>query len=359
MQHNKLTFFILFLMCFSTAMAQPRKYSNEFMSIGVGAEAFAKGNAMVATTSNINSGYWNPAGLVRSKYSYQLGLMHAQYFAGIANHDYGAIGIKIDTNQAVGFSLIRTGVDDIPYTINLLDDDGTINYDNVSSFSAVDYGMLLTYSRRIVKGLTVGANVKVIRRTAGSFARSWGFGLDVGAQYQRKNWRAGVMLRDISTTYNLWSFSYTQKEKEVLTAEGNQLPTSSQEITTPKIIVGGAYQKRFKKFELLVALDVDISTDGRRNTLLSSNRLAIDPHMGVEIGFAEIVYARFGINNIQKIPDGEGKSSINVQPNLGIGLQFKGIHLDYAFTDIGNVGIASFSHVVSLNVGFNKKQDQE
>lgn len=343
----------------SILAAQPVKYSNEFMSIGVGADAFAKGNAMVASASNINAAYWNPAGLVRSKYAFQLGLMHAQYFAGIANHDYGAFGIKIDSNQAIGFSLIRTGVDDIPYTINLLDDDGTVNYDNVSKFSAVDYGMLLTYSRNVVKGLTVGANVKIIRRTAGSFAKSWGFGLDAGVQYHRKDWKVGVMLRDISTTYNLWSFSYTQKEKEVLTLEGNQLPTASQEITTPRFIIGGAYHKILKKFELQVAVDLDITTDGRRNTLISSNRIAFDPHIGLEFGFAEIVYARFGINNMQKIADGDGGSSINIQPNLGIGLQFKGIHLDYAFTDIGNVGISSFSHIVSLNVGFNKKQNKE
>ena len=40
------------------------KYSNEFLSLGVGAEAYGMGNAVVAQANDVNAMYWNPAGLV-------------------------------------------------------------------------------------------------------------------------------------------------------------------------------------------------------------------------------------------------------------------------------------------------------
>ncbi|MEZ4915447.1 MAG: hypothetical protein R2836_00510 [Chitinophagales bacterium] len=34
-------------------------------------------------------------------------------------------------------------------------------------------------------------------------------------------WRFGFMARDITSTYNAWSFSFTQEEADVLQATGN------------------------------------------------------------------------------------------------------------------------------------------
>ena len=48
-----------------TAASQAvRSYSNEFLNIGVDAAALGMSNAVVASTSDVNAGYWNPAGLV-------------------------------------------------------------------------------------------------------------------------------------------------------------------------------------------------------------------------------------------------------------------------------------------------------
>ena len=52
--------------------------------------------------------------------------------------------------------------------------------------------------------------------------------------------------------------------------------------------------------------------------------------------------------------DFEDKKSLNVQPNIGIGLNFKSFYLDYAFTDIGDASIALYSHVISLKIKLNK-----
>ena len=60
------------------------KYSNEFLSIGVGANSLGMSNASVAGVNDVTAGYWNPAGLTEVKDILQIGAMHAEYFAGIA-----------------------------------------------------------------------------------------------------------------------------------------------------------------------------------------------------------------------------------------------------------------------------------
>jgi len=157
-----------------------RKYSNEFMNIGVDAAALGMSNAVTAHTNDVNAGYWNPAGLVNLEDN-QLALMHSSYFANIANYDYAAFAMPLDDKSAVGFSLVRFAVDDILNTTQLIDEQGNINYDRISLFSTADYGLTFSYSRRLpVQGFNYGVNAKVIRRIIGDFASSWGFGLDFG-----------------------------------------------------------------------------------------------------------------------------------------------------------------------------------
>ena len=64
-----------------------RKYSNEFLNIGVDASALGMSNAVVASSDDVNSGYWNPAGLVHLEDS-EAAIMHSSYFANIANYNY-------------------------------------------------------------------------------------------------------------------------------------------------------------------------------------------------------------------------------------------------------------------------------
>jgi hypothetical protein len=62
---TKFTLLTLLILTGMLSYAQPPKYSNDFMYIGVGAHNFGMGNAVVASTSDVTAGYWNPAGLVR------------------------------------------------------------------------------------------------------------------------------------------------------------------------------------------------------------------------------------------------------------------------------------------------------
>ena len=81
-------------------LAEVPKYSNEFLSIGVGARSFGMGGAIVATGGDVTSGYWNPAGLTGIPKKVEAGLMHAEYFAGIAKYDYA--GFAFRSNATLG-----------------------------------------------------------------------------------------------------------------------------------------------------------------------------------------------------------------------------------------------------------------
>ncbi|MBU2060442.1 MAG: hypothetical protein KKH44_01155, partial [Bacteroidetes bacterium] len=141
------------------------KYSNEFLSIGVGADALGFGQAVVASTNSSTSGYWNPAGLVGVNKWLDATLMHSEYFAGIAKYDYLGLAHSIDDRSTVGFSAIRFAVDDIPNTTQLIDNNGNIDYDRISLFTAADYGFLFSYARKSkIPNLNLGGNVKIIHR---------------------------------------------------------------------------------------------------------------------------------------------------------------------------------------------------
>ena len=155
------------------------KYSNEFLNIGVGARALGMSNAVITSTEDVMSGYWNPAGLTNIDQDLQIGLMHAEYFAGIAKYDFGSIAKNIDEKSAVSFSFTTGfGVDNIPNTTELIDAQGNINYDRISYFTAADMAFIMSYGRKLNDQFSIGGSAKIINRKAGDFANAWGFGID-------------------------------------------------------------------------------------------------------------------------------------------------------------------------------------
>ncbi len=352
-----------------------RNYSNEFLNIGVDAAALGMSNAVVAGTGDVNSGYWNPAGLVHLEEN-QISLMHAAYFANIANFDYIAFAKPLDDDSAIALSVIRFGVDDILNTTQLIDDQGNIDFNRISLFSTADYAVTFSYARKLpLDGLNVGASAKVVRRIIGDFANSWGFGIDIGLQWNKGNWDFGLMARDITTTVNAWSIDEEQFATISNAVEGqNQELPESTEITLPKLQMGvGRTWIHHYDYSFRGEIDLNVRF-AQTNDVISSSSVSITPAAGFEFGYNELVYVRAGVGNFQNLTqfdnstvvttiDDNGNSSdsfiietserLSFQPNIGIGFKYKGIHIDYALTDIGDQSAALYSNVFSLKLDWS------
>ncbi|WP_205860355.1 PorV/PorQ family protein [Polaribacter sp. 11A2H] len=350
---HKILFFILLAPFLLSAQAF-RSYSNEFLTIGVDAAGLGMSKSVVATTNDVNSIYWNPAGLVGIE-DYQGSLMHASYFAGIANYNHASFAMPIDKESAVGVSIIRFGVDDILNTTELIDSDGNIDYNNISLFSSVDYAFNFAYARNLIfKDVKFGVNAKIVRRIIGDFASSYGFGFDAGIQFERNSWKFGVMARDITTTFNSWAINEDEfnKIKKAIPGQNQDLPETT-EITKPKLQLGVAKNWRIgRMFHLLSEINANMRFT-KTNDIFSSDVLSIDPAMGFQVDYDELVYLRAGVGNFQYMTEFDNSKSLSMQPNFGVGFKYNGIKIDYALTNIGSVGNALYSNIFSITIDYS------
>ena len=360
----------LLLAGFCAALALPAaaqstktpKYSNEFLSLGVGARALGMGKVQVSLATDATAGYWNPAGLVNQTHKYDGVLMHSELFSGIVKNDYAAFSMPLDEKSAVGVSLLRLGVDNIADTRALVNEYGYVDYSKIEYFSVADYAMLLSYSRKLgPEGLSVGGSGKFIYRNIGKFAHGYGFGVDAGVQYNHKGWNLGLMARDITTTFNAWSINADEYLKGVNSTQanlGDAVPTNSTEITLPRFILGvGRRVQLPREFSALAAIDLEATTDGQRGTPISTKGVSVNPGAGLELGYKNLVFLRGGAGNYQQITSVVDQARRwKGQYSLGAGVAFSGLRIDLALSRLAVEKLGSTSQtnslIVSLGYGF-------
>jgi hypothetical protein len=368
---------IIAVILFPTLLnGQQRKYVNEFLNIGVGGRGIGMSGAQVASVSDVTSAFWNPAGLAHIKSDLQIGLMHSEYFSSIAKYDYLGTAFQMKNRKAVlGFSLIRYAIDDIPYTLNLIQPDGTVDYNRIKAISASDYACLISYAqtvrirrwedRKDIK-IQAGGNLKIIHRNIGTMANAWGAGIDLGAQARVGLWKLGALVKDVTTTHTLWSFSFTQREKQVFAQTGNEILTRSSEMNTPRFILGGGryfpiyFADTNRSAYILMEANLDITTDGKRyGNLINANPFGIDPRIGVEFGYNSLFYVRAGVGNFQRVLSDvdttNTKKRTLYQPTLGVGVKIKNFNIDYSFSSLNVQDNPLYSHFVSVRLDIFKK----
>lgn len=332
-----------------------RKYSNEFLNIGAGARGLAMGGAVIATPGDVYSPMWNPAGLIDIDRDWQGAAMHAEYFESIAKYDYIAFAKPIDNKGGVfAISIVRLGVDNILNTTQLIDAEGNIDYDKITSFSQSDYAALISYAFHPGgnQKLDVGVNAKLVYRNVGKFASGYGFGFDLGAIYHSDNgWNYGAVMKDVTTTVNFWTVNQKELSAVVNGEEFNPAPKDKMELTMPKLNLGMSRNFEINR-DLELMPEAGINVDfAKTAAVISTDFASITPYAGAELKFQDMIFVRVGLNRFQTVTDIENlKRKVSFQPSAGIGIKYQGLTLDYAITNSGIGGSNFYSNFFSLKL---------
>lgn len=304
------------------------KYAGEFLSIGVGARALGMGGAFTSVANDVTAGYWNPAGLAELSNTHLI-LMHDERFAGIVNYDYIGLALKPVSLFSFAFSIIRVGVDDIPYTNNaFLDNNGNGIFDpdidrldpeKISFISSSDWIMITSFARSINEKFSFGGNVKFIYRKIGENS-GIGIGFDIGIKYKFSGFTIGAILKDATSTLIAWD-------------------TGRNELVTPSIIAGISREFEILWGKFIPSVDLITRFEGRNKTsMLGTDFVSLDLNLGGEYTFKEKISIRSGFTE-------------NKELTLGAGLKLNRLDVDYSFakfnSELGN------THRISLKFSLN------
>jgi hypothetical protein len=108
---------------------------------------------------------------------------------------------------------------------------------------------------------------------------------------------------------------------------------------------------------------LDNTFDGKRNTLIKTDFVSIDPRAGIELTVADVFSVRGGVSNFQQaLKDGDTTNLQKVwifQPSVGAGFKIKNAKIDYAFTNLANQDAPLYTHVISLSVALKRKEQKQ
>jgi hypothetical protein len=252
------------------------KYAGEFLNVGVGARPMGMGGAYAAVSDDATAVYWNPAGLV-SLSRRQILFMHAESFGGLVRQDYLGFVLPLRTaHSALGFGLLRLGVDDIPYTQW---DPQTQRPQVLKEVNDSEYALFFSYARNRGAKLSIGGSAKLIGKAVGD-DHALGLGADAGFLWHpRPNLFLGAKLSDMTSTPLVWN-------------------SGQKEYILPMLKLGTAYHlsPRFLRGEILFALDMDTMFEGRDYAAWASlGGVSFDPRAGLEYWYRSRVALRAGI----------------------------------------------------------------
>ncbi|MBO7463665.1 MAG: hypothetical protein J6T96_13825 [Bacteroidales bacterium] len=350
---KKFLFWILTVILAATqqSVAQVVGNANDFLEIGGFAASQSLGNADGAYVGGAEAGLYNPAGMSMDGKKWDFSFLHNRYMGGMATQNMLAAACQTDSLNTLGATLVRVGVDDIQNTLHLFDSDGKINYDNISYFSVADYALYFSFGRRMrrLPALTVGGNVKLIYRHEGDFANAFGFGIDLAARYSWRRLSCAAVLRDATTTFDFWSVNESKFDSAYL-ATGNTVPESRLEQRSPSLVLSAAYRMQRGDFGAVAMAALRTYFGYNTQYIIHSDFASIDPSVGVELYYKDLVFVRGGVSDFQNDSNMTISHKTSARPSIGAGLRLYGFRIDYAFFFSGAMGEGS--NVVTIGYGF-------
>jgi len=325
--------------------AAATKYAGAFMENGGGARALGMGGAFTAVADDPSATFWNPAGLATMS-DREILLMHSERFGDLIDRDFIAytqpVGWSLFGGESagIGISVIRLGIDDIPFTdhlTGLLDtnNDGIVDDDELRGLltlqdqiqykSDQEFSLMFSYGEQL-GSWQAGASLKFVRQSVGPYS-SLGVGADI-AFLRPRIWKSldfGIKFQDITTTYLSWS-------------------TGRNELITPAVVPGLAWNSAFPDWnmDLLLAASLETRFDNRRDAdQMWGGSVSANSHLGLEVGFSRKVFLRGGFDS--------GFETVDL--TAGAGFHLNPLTIDYAYAG-DTLDIDEVTHRISLSVRF-------
>ena len=270
----------------------------QFLKISPLARLTGMGGACAAISDDAGAFYSNPAGLSQIK-NRQASFSYLSYFQDIS---LGQISYLQPTKWAtLGVNIHYLGHKDI----DRFDNTGGAS---TGKFGANSKAIFFSAGRDILKNISGGLTLKLIKESIWDYDSNWAFGLDLGEIYQTplKNLRVGLLFQNIGSKLKF-------REKS------SPLPFNLK--------LGASYH--FKN--LTLALDGNLPKDQK-------------PYFaaGAEHSLRDLLFLRAGWHCGPQ-DEGPGLSA-------GFGLKWQGIDLDYSYEPFEELGKA---HRLSLSTRFD------
>lgn len=349
----------IFFISFSTSQAQSFRvvnYGDDILAIGAGARALGMGSAFSAISDDLTASYWNPASLSRMSENRQIAYMHSERFGGAVAYDYAAFAQQLKGQSkpmTIALSLFRQGVDGIKNTTNAWDVARNLPKPNpeqyFTSFSASDMAALISVARKESDRLSVGANLKVLYSRLGPFANGLGYSLDASIFYRSNFGNFALQVQNLTGLLKFWQINASEFGN--FTDSGDELPTGENEWIRPSIRFGLAREIRSHNgvWSSQIAFDTHIRFENRQTFYLNAGPISFEPHLGTEIGYRSLLFARFGLTDLTT----NWNSSLSMSPTIGAGIHLGKLRIDYAFASFAGPTVdLGYTHRISVITGW-------
>jgi len=305
----KLTIFILLSVGLSlpTCFAKGRGTTGaNFLKIDVGARPLGMGGAFVAVADDVNTIWWNPAGVAATERK-EVTLMHNEMGEDI-RYQFLAYSQPVrKLRGGLGGSISYLSVGEIQgYS------PGGIKTKKLSTY---DLGISLCYGLSIVPSVSGGVNFKFIAEKLADESTST-FALDIGGL-----WRTPVS--GLRLGFNIQNLGGGIK----FIQERSPLPLNGK--------LGCAYEFKFFGAKSIVAVDVNIPVD-----------YSVFVNGGVECKIYDLIALRAGFKS---------KDDLSSGLRLGIGIGGKNLVVDYSWLSRGDF---ENSHRISATLRFGREYEE-
>lgn len=305
----------------------------QFLNVGVGARSAAMGLSTTAISNDVDQVFYNPAGTALKDETIQASIHYNNWLADITQN-CAAVSYNWKNVGTISLGIQTFGVSDIEADRDLTSAGGTDNAASKNeSYSYMDLGVSLTYSRYLLDNLSLGATVKFLNESIdGENANTVAF--DVGSVYDigLLNWKIAARLSNLG---NDVSYYFTTHPIPMAFSIGTSIMPFNED----------EYKLLFS-VEALKTQDQDqVAFAGAEFTVMDMVSL----RGGYKFNYSGTEYGR-DYNSINSVPTAGTKANVTIEQfSLGAGIKVPFdaymLNLDYAFT---KMDIINDVHRISL-----------